>query len=388
MHKLRETRITLGTALVLCAAAAAVAAVICAGALGWRTDAVQDKLRALDRVVSAHYVGEADAETVADYAATGYVAGLGDQWSSYIPADQYEQFRMNSEGQGCGIGVSVVSTADSIRVNLVYDGSPAQQAGVQKGDYIEGAAGLTVEKDGTDAVVDAIRGDEGTEVTVSVRKDGTDAVQQLTMTRAVVTQKMAWGQMLADGVGYLRIENFHDGAAAQFQTALDALIAEGAQALVIDVRHNGGGRVREMSDMLDPLLPEGTIMTLRTKNGDETVYSSDEDMLDLPLAVLIDDQSISAAEFFAAALQEYGRAALVGTHTTGKGRAQQTFELADGSAVNLSVEEYFTPQGNSLADVGIAPDIEVTLSEAQQADFWFLAPEDDPQLQKAVETVR
>ena len=129
-------------------------------------------------------------------------------------------------------------------------------------------------------------------------------------------------------------------------------------------------------------------MTLRTKDGRETVYSSDEDMLDLPVAVLIDDQRISAAEFFAAALQEYDRATLVGTHTTGKGRAQQTFELSDGSAVNLSVEEYFTPNGNSLADVGIAPDIEVTLTEEQQADFYFLAPEDDPQLQKAVESVR
>ena len=131
-----------------------------------------------------------------------------------------------------------------------------------------------------------------------------------------------------------------------------------------------------------------SIMALRTKDGDETVYSSDADMIDLPIAVLIDDQSISAAEFFAAALQEYDRATLVGTHTTGKGRAQQTFELSDGSAVNLSVEEYFTPNGNSLADVGIAPDVEVELSEEQQAGFYFLAPEDDPQLQKAVEIVK
>ena len=208
------------------------------------------------------------------------------------------------------------------------------------------------------------------------------------MQRAVVTQKMAWGQMLDGSVGYIRIENFHDGAAAQFQSTLDGLLADGAQALVIDVRHNGGGRVKEMSEALDPLLPEGTIMTLRTKDGDETVYSSDADMIDLPIAVLIDDQSISAAEFFAAALQEYDRATLVGTHTTGKGRAQQTFELSDGSAVNLSVEEYFTPNGNSLANVGIAPDIEVTLTEEQQADFYFLTPEDDPQLQKAVESVR
>lgn len=388
LNRLRETKITLATALALCIAVAAAAVIGCYAVLRWSSPAVETKLREIDRIAASRYVGDLDAEAVADYAAVGYVAGLGDQWSSYIPADQYEQYRMNSEGQGCGIGVAVISTEDSIRVNLVYDDSPAAQAGIEKGDYIVGAAGLTVETDGADAVIDAIRGDEGTEVSVSVRKDGTDEVQELTMQRAVVTQKMAWGQMLDGSVGYIRIENFHDGAAAQFQDTLDGLLADGAQALVIDVRHNGGGRVKEMSEALDPLLPEGTIMTLRTKDGDETVYSSDADMIDLPIAVLIDDQSISAAEFFAAALQEYDRATLVGTHTTGKGRAQQTFELSDGSAVNLSVEEYFTPNGNSLADVGIAPDIEVTLTEEQQADFYFLTPEDDPQLQKAVESVR
>lgn len=388
LKKLRETRVTLATALILCIAAASVAVLGCYAVLRWSSPAVETKLREIDRIAASRYVGDLDTEAVADYAAVGYVAGLGDQWSSYIPAEQYEAYRMNSEGQGCGIGVAVISTEDSIRVNLVYDDSPAAQAGIEKGDYIVATAGLTVEADGADAVIDAIRGDEGTEVSVSVRKDGTDEVQELTMQRAVVTQKMAWGQMLDGSVGYIRIENFHDGAAAQFQDTLDGLLADGAQALVIDVRHNGGGRVKEMSEALDPLLPEGTIMTLRTKDGDETVYSSDADMIDLPIAVLIDDQSISAAEFFAAALQEYDRATLVGTHTTGKGRAQQTFELSDGSAVNLSVEEYFTPNGNSLAGVGIAPDIEAPLTEAQQAEFYFLAPEDDPQLQKAVESLQ
>ena len=193
--------------------------------------------------------------------------------------------------------------------------------------------------------------------------------------------------MLNDKIGYIRIENFHDGCADQFKTALQLLTDSGAQSLVIDVRHNGGGRVKEMSAALDPLLGEGTIMTLRMKNGSETVYTSDADCIDLPIAVLIDDQSISAAEFFAAALQEYDRATLVGTHTTGKGRAQRTYQLRDGSAVNLSVEEYFTPKGKSLADVGIAPDIEVKLTDEQTQNFFFLTSETDPQLQKAMETV-
>ena len=385
MFEWRENKVSVTTVLFLCVTTAAVSVLGCYAATGWRTSAVEDKLREIDRIAAEQYVGEFDEEKVADYAAVGYVTGLEDQWSTYIPADQYEAYRLSSEGKGCGIGVSVISGDDSVRVYLVYEDSPAAQAGIEKGDYIVGAEGLTVEQDGADAVIDAIQGEEGTEVTVSFSKEKDGAVQEATMQRAMVTQKMAWGQMLDGNIGYIRIENFHVDSAEQFQQVLDELLADGAQSLVLDVRHNGGGRVKEMSEMLDPLLPEGTIMTLRTKSGSETVYESDAEMIDQPIVVLVDDQSISAAELFAAALQEYDRAILVGTHTTGKGRAQQTFELSDGSALNLSVEEYFTPQGNNLAGVGIAPDVEVALTDAQSANFYFLSPEEDPQLQKAVE---
>ncbi len=387
MKKLREVQVSMRTALTMCAAAGAVTAVICILATGWSSHEIGSKLHEIDRLVSDKYIGELDEDSVADYAATGYIAGLGDKWSSYIPAESYEAYRLSGEGKGCGIGVSVTSMDTSIRVTLVYDDSPAAKAGIEKGDYILGTGGLTVEKDGSSAVIGAISGEEGTDVAVTVQKaDGT--TKDLTMQRALVTQKMAWGKMLNDRVGYIRIENFHSGCAEQFKAALQSLTDSGAQSLVIDVRHNGGGRVKEMSEALDPLLGEGTIMTLRMKDGAETVYSSDADCIDLPIAVLIDDQSISAAEFFAAALQEYGRAALVGTHTTGKGRAQRTYELSDGSAVNLSVEEYFTPKGKSLADVGIAPDAEVKLTDEQTRDFFFLTPETDPQLQKAMEIVQ
>ena len=334
LKNLRKIRVSLAAAVLLCfvSAGASLGAerLLC----GWKTSAVETKLREIDRLVSEKYIGETDSGSVADYAAVGYVTGLGDKWSSYIPADQYEAYRMSSEGTGCGIGVSVTSTADTVRISIVYDDSPAAQAGIVKGDYILGAEGLTVEKDGANAVISAIRGEEGTDVSVTIRTAAGET-KTLAMKRATVTQKMAWGEMLSGGTGYIRIENFHTGVSGQFRNVLDTLTGEGMTSLVIDVRHNGGGKVKEMSEILDPLLPEGTIMTLREKDGHETVYSSDADMIDLPIAVLIDDQSISAAEFFAAALQEYERATLVGTHTTGKGRAQRTYALSDGSAVNL-----------------------------------------------------
>ena len=255
MKKLRERQVSLRIALTMCAAAGAITAVICLISTGWNTNEVGKKLREIDRLVSDKYVGELDADNVADYAAAGYITGLGDKWSSYIPAENYEAYRMSGEGKGCGIGVSVTSTETSIRVTLVYDDSPAAKAGIQKGDYILGAGDLTTEKDGSSAVISAISGKEGTDVTVTVKKaDG--SVKELTM-----QQKMAWGKMLNDKIGYIRIENFHDGCADQFKTVLQLLTDSGAQSLVIDVRHNGGGRVKEMSAALDPLLGEGTIMT-------------------------------------------------------------------------------------------------------------------------------
>lgn len=382
-----EKKVSLSTTAALCGLAAVTGAICCYAALEWSTPEIRMKLRLIDKLVNERYVGEIDGKKVADYAAIGYLASIDDPWSAYIPAEDYESYHLNNEGMNCGIGVTIITRSDSIRVRSVYDDSPAQKAGIERGDYILGAEDLTVEKDGADAVINAIHGAEGTTVRVSIQKAGTNIVEEHTMTRELHTQKIAWSEMKENNVGYLRLENFHAGAAEQFQTAFDQLVQDGVQALVIDVRHNGGGRVQEMKDILDPLLPEGTIMTLTTKDGENTVFSSDANQTDLPVVVLIDSQSISAAEFFAAALQEYNRATLVGTHTTGKGRAQQTFLLPDGSAVNLSVEQYYTPKGNNLAGVGIAPDVEVPLSQEQSADFYFLG-EEDPQLQKALELAR
>lgn len=184
MKKLRERQVSLRMALTMCAAAGAITAVICLISTGWNTNEVGKKLREIDRLVSDKYVGELDADNVADYAAAGYITGLGDKWSSYIPAENYEAYRMSGEGKGCGIGVSVTSTETSIRVTLVYDDSPAAKAGIQKGDYILGTGDLTTEKDGSSAVISAISGKEGTDVTVTVKKaDG--SAKELTMQRAL-----------------------------------------------------------------------------------------------------------------------------------------------------------------------------------------------------------
>lgn len=382
MRKLQETKIPLLVGIVACLILMATTVAATCFALQWNNTGVQKKLSQIDRIVSNRFIGDLDESELADFAAYGYFTALDDKWSSYLSAQDYAEYALSSEGKMVGIGVSVQVLENEVRVSGVYDDSPAQQAGIEKGDYIIGAEGLTVEEDGGSDVCKTIVGEEGTEVTVQVRKvDGEE--KTLSMTRAMVTQTMVRGQMLSGNIGYVQIESFHVGVAEQFAQMIDSLLEDGAESFILDVRHNGGGRVSEMSEMLDMFLPEGNIITLRTKDGDEKTYDSDAEMLEQPLVVLVDAQSISAAEFFAAVLQEYDRATVVGVQTTGKGRAQQTFALSDGSAIVLSVEEYFTPQGRSLADTGITPDEVVALDEASLQSFYFLTPEEDAQLQKA-----
>lgn len=353
------------------------------GSYDWRTREVGYKLRMIDSVVQKYYVGEQpEPSELADWAAVGYLMGVGDRWSSYLSAEETMQYMRQDQGRTMGIGVSVVHTEQALEVYLVHEQGPAAQAGLMRGDAIVGAQGLTCADDGTQAVLDAIGGEQGTEVELTVRHaDG--QTQTYTMVRDEVVQTLVWGELREDAVGYIRIEGFNEGSAAQFDQVLSRLVEQGAQALVCDVRHNGGGRVTELTAMLDKLLPEGTLMTLTSRTGESRVYQSDAACIDLPLAVLIDESSISAAEFFAAALDEYDRAALVGARTTGKGYAQKLITLYDGSAINLSVEQYYTPKGNSLADTGIAPHVPVELSEQALERFYLLTPHEDTQWQAA-----
>ena len=346
------------------------------------------KLAYLEELIDRYYLGDKDEEKLQEGLYAGLLYGLDDPYSRYYTAEEYDSENSSNEGSYVGIGILMEKNKEGgVKIVECYEGGPGEKAGLEEGDSISAIDGEDITEDEVSDVADIVRNSDKDSVVLTVHREGAEDAMEITVPVTDVELPSVFHEMLDSKIGYIRIENFHDGCADQFKTALQSLTDSGAQSLVIDVRHNGGGRVKEMSAALDPLLGEGTIMTLRMKNGSETVYTSDADSIDLPIAVLIDDQSISAAEFFAAALQEYDRATLVGTHTTGKGRAQRTYQLSDGSAVNLSVEEYFTPKGKSLADVGIAPDIEVKLTDEQIQNFFFLTSETDPQLQKAMETV-
>ena len=250
---------------------------------------------------------------------------------------------------------------------------------------IEGqsAAGMT-----TTEARNLVRGREGTEVQIVIRR----GVQEipLSVTRKKVQVTVASGEMLESRVGLITITNFDDRCASETIAAIEALLADGAEKLIFDVRNNPGGYAHELVKLLDYLLPEGDLFRTMDYAGREDVDTSDADCLEIPMAVLVNRESYSAAEFFAVALQEYGAARVVGEKTSGKGYFQTTFPLKDGSAVALSIGKYFTPNGISLEGVGIQPDVEIPVDEETQLAIYYdrLQPQEDPQIQAALEALK
>ncbi|MBQ8145071.1 MAG: hypothetical protein IJ042_09830 [Butyricicoccus sp.] len=232
--------------------------------------------------------------------------------------------------------------------------------------------------------MNAIAGEEGTSVKVGIERAATGERELVELTRKTVEQKMVTGRMLEDHVGFIRIYNFHQGSEKQFEKLMEELLDAGAEAFVFDVRNDPGGAVDSVNEMLDYLLPEGDLMGLSTKAGKEQQYTSDKKCVDLPMAVLVDAESISAAEFFAACLQEYEWATVVGEQTIGKGYSQRMYSLVDGSAVRISDKMYYLPSGRSLIGTGVLPDVEVGLPDEKEPDFYFLSPAEDDQLSAAL----
>ena len=353
-----------------------------------------DKLEEIKEYIDAYFIGEVDEGQLADKAAAGMIEGLDDEWSYYIPAEEYASYIESVTNSYVGIGVTITSEGveKGLLVKDVTPESPAYRAGMEIGDLITAVEGVPV-LDGSEEAIDLIetknrvRGPEGTQVTITVVHEG--VARDLTITRETIKMVNVTGQSLDNGLYYIRIGNFEQDAAKDTIAKIEEAKAQGAKGIIFDVRYNPGGYKRELVELLDYLLPAGPLFRSLDYAGRESVDNSDEKYLDLPMAVLVNYNSYSAAEFFGAALQEYEAAAIVGQQTYGKGRFQTAFELSDGSAINISIGQYTTPMGVSLVGKGITPDFVVELSEEEEADLYYgrLSFEEDDQLQKAIEVL-
>lgn len=348
------------------------------------------KLAQLERIIETYFVGQVDETAMSDAAASAMIASLGDRWSYYISASEYEAFNEKKTNSYVGIGITIQGREDGIGFDIIQvepDG-PASQAGILPGDILVEVEGTSMEQVDSDVPVNLIRGNAGTWVQVTVLRG--DERLEFSVKRQKVLSVVAEGEMLPGNIGYVRINNFNTNCAKQTLAAIEMLLAQGAEALVFDVRNNSGGYVDEMNQILDYLLPEGDLFRSVSTDGKESVDTSDAECLELPMAVLVNGYSYSAAEFFAAALREYDWAVVVGQPTTGKGYFQNTFRFSDGSAIGLSVGQYFTPSGVSLAEEGgLVPDVTVEVDETTFALIYAgaLPREEDPQLNAALEAL-
>ena len=345
------------------------------------------KLDRLDNLIEERFIGESDRQARLDAAANAMVDSTGDRWSYYMSAEEYALQQEQSENAFVGVGITIAQEDSGFQILAVSPGSGAAEAGLAPEDLLVEVDGQDVRQADLAQVRALVTGKEGTTVKLGLVRDG----KSLTYTvqrRRIETPVADW-QMLSQNTALGRIYNFDSRCAQETIAAIEEALAAGAGQIVFDVRGNPGGYASELVAVLDYLLPEGELFRTVRYDGKEQVDMSDESCLDIPMAVLVNRHSYSAAEFFAAALAEYDAAIVVGEQTVGKGYFQLTYPLGDGSAVALSVGKYFTPKGLSLADTGITPDVEVTLSSQQEAALsaGTLAPEEDPGILQALEAL-
>lgn len=321
------------------------------------------------RLIKDRFVGEYTQTEVVDAALAGMVDGLGDRWSYYLTEEEYQRQNQRRTNQYVGIGVTVdYNLEEGLNIVEVIQGGPADQAGLQAGEIITAVDGFSLAGEGRYEGAERIQGEEGS--TVELEVQGTDgATRTVEVTRASLDTDPVTSSMLEGNVGYVALSNFYDHSAERLEEEVIRLQEEGAEALVFDMRNNGGGYLTELTAMLDFLLPEGPIFISRDKAGNEEVTQSDAACVELPMAVLVNANTYSAAEFFAAELQEQGVAVIVGEPTSGKGYSQQTFALPHGGAMAISTGAYFTGSGTSLIGTGLTLDKEVYLTEEGDAQL-------------------
>lgn len=345
------------------------------------------KIRQIEEMLDTYYVEDYDKELAEELMYTGLVAGVGDPYTYYLSADSLaEQVEKNS-GHFVGIGVEIYAGDDGyIVVSSVTPGGPAEAAGILAEDKITEVDGESITGKTAADVSALVKGEEGTDVTLTIFRESTGEVLEKTVTRQdIQVQTVSW-RMIDDNIGNISITNFRENTYSQFKEALDTLEAEGMEKLVLDLRNNTGGLVKSAHEIGEELLPEGIMVYTMDKEENREDTLCDDVYNDVPLVVLVNGNSASAAEILAGAIQDTGRGELIGTTTFGKGLVQRLFTLPDGSGLNVTIQKYYTPNGTSIHGVGITPDYEVELPEeyAQQTN---IPAEADTQLQKAVEVL-
>ena len=313
----------------------------------------------IEKIINENYIGSADDDTLFNAAASAMVRSIDDKWSYYMSPEEYAAYKLTSSNEYAGIGISVKQNdSGDFEIFSVDSGTPAEAAGLTAGQLIVSVDGQPVADMTLSEMQELIRSKLNKDFPMVVSdKKGNEV--SVTVACEIIYKDPVSSRMLDGNIGYIKIANFEAGSSEGTINAIERLVAEGATSFIFDVRNNPGGLLSELVSLLDYLLPDGDIFISVDKQGNETVKTSDKICLSSKMAVLVNANTYSAAEFFAAALQEYDWATIVGEHTTGKARSQITLELSNGGAVHISTHKYLTPDRVDLSEVGgIKPDIE------------------------------
>ena len=348
------------------------------------------KIEIMESYLDKYYVEDYDESLVEEMLYSGMAAGVGDRYTYYMPAENLQQYLENANGNFDGVGIEVYTTQEGeVTISHVMEGQPAQKAGLQEGDVIVGVDGEDMRGKLLSDVAAKIRGKAGTEVTIEVLRRSTGETLQMTMERAVVVMESVDSRMIGRDIGYISISGFKENTHEQFKAALDEMMETGMKGLILDLRDNPGGLVKSVYHIGEELLPEGTMVYTLDKKENRDDLKCDKEYLDIPLVVLINENSASASEILAGAVKDTERGTLVGTQTFGKGLVQRLFTMPDGSGLNVTIQKYYTPKGTSIHGVGVAPDAVVQLPEKYAATALSAIPEaEDSQLQKALEVLK
>ena len=356
---------------------------ITSGQTAYSYDSYEDKVNSILQYLGAYYDGEIDEQAVEDSIASGVLNGIGDRYAKYYSKEEFQRMMEDSSGEYSGVGISVILDDDGkIVVYKVFPGTPAEEAGVHAMDIIVEANGVRDFED-LDSLVAIVRGEEGTTVDITFARG--EEEYKATLERKTIITPSVEIRMLDNNIGYLSISSFDKATVSQFNDALKALEDQGMEALILDVRDNPGGDYDAVVAMADRVLPAGTIITTRNKEGIVKEEVSDEEhQVKVPMAVLINGNTASAAELFSGAIQDYHLGYIVGQTSYGKGVVQSIFRLNDGSGMKFTTETYYTPSGRCVDGEGVIPDYPVEIPEEAYEDG-VITDEEDLQLQKAIE---
>lgn len=346
------------------------------------------KIEYLEKMIDQEYLGEVDNAEMAEGIYAGLVYGLGDVYSRYYTADEYAQETASTDGAYAGIGVSIQKNKNGgVQIAECYEGGPGAEAGLQTGDVITAINDTDVTDMELSDVVSLIRENKDNTIVLTVFRENEEKSREISVDVTDVELPSVFGEMLDKKTGYIQITQFTGVTLQQYKDMFAELKDKGMERLVIDLRDNPGGLLTSVCDILREILPEGLIVYTEDKYGNREEETCDgKHQLDMPLAVLVNENSASASEIFAGAVQDHEVGTIVGTTTYGKGVVQELRQLSDGSAVKLTVSNYYTPNGNSINKVGIKPDVEVKLaSELLNKDE--ITHEEDNQLQKALNVI-